>query len=66
MLPALFFASQLYNVTCGVLVGAMYNGDVSSGIATLFSYHCIVGVGSPLAVQYMSNLVPTLTVQFDP
>ena len=47
-------------------MGAMYNGDVCSGIETLSSYHCTVGVGSPLAVQYMSNLAPTLTVQFDP
>ena len=43
-------------------MGTMYNDDVCSGIGTLSSYHCIVGVGSPWVVQYMNNLIPTLTV----
>ena len=64
--PALFFASQVYNVTFGVSVNATYSGDDCRGMRMLFSYHRIVGVGSPLAMQYRNNLVPTLTVYFGP
>ena len=68
MLPALFFASQLYNVANMWSMSGeyMYNGDNCAGIGMLFSYHYMVRVGSPLAVQYTNNLIPTLTVQFDP
>ena len=42
------------------------NTDVCSGIKTLFSYHCMVGVGSPSAMQYRNNLVPMLALYVDP
>ena len=66
MFPALFFASQVYSVTFGISVSARYSGDDCWGIRISFSYHCIVGAGIPLAMQYRNNLVPTLTVYVGP
>ena len=61
MFPALFFPSHVYNVVPTALVEAKWNGDDWRGIKVLFSYHCIVGIGNPSAMQYNSNLSPTLT-----
>ena len=62
MFPALFIASQVYNVVPGALVEAKWNGDDCRGIKVLFSYHCIVGIGNPSAMQYNNNVSPTFTV----
>jgi len=62
MFPALFFPSQVYTVVLGILVEAKYTCDGSRGSRILFTCHCIVGIGFPSALQYNSNLSPTLTV----
>jgi len=62
MFPALFFPSQVYTVVLGISVEAKYTCDDCRGSGTLFSYHCIVGIGFPSAMQNNSSVSPTLTM----
>jgi len=62
MFPALFFPSQVYTVVLGISVEAKYTCDDCRGSGTLFSYHCILGIGFPSAMQYNSSLSLTLTM----
>ena len=62
MFPALFLPLQEYTVVPGVSVEAKYSFDDSWGIRISFLYHWIVGTGNPSAMQWSTNLVPTLIV----
>ena len=62
MFPALFLPLQEYIVVPGTSVEAKYSSDDAWGIWILFLYHCIIGSGNPSAMQWSTNLVPTLTI----
>ena len=65
MFPALFLPSQVYNVVPGASVETKWNGDDCRGTKVLFSYHRILGIGNPSALQYNNNLLPTLIISGD-
>ena len=55
----------MYNVVPGTLVEAKWDCDDCWGTNVLFSYHRIVGIGDPSAIQYRTNLLPTRIVYGD-
>ena len=63
LLPALFMLTQVYTVVPTVPVGTSntcWKGEGRGLKAKLFLYHCTVGMGFPLALQYITATLPTL------
>ena len=58
--PALLVPIQVYTVVWGNVVGTLYSGLLAT--TTLLFFHCIEGVGTPLAVHFNCSKPLTLTV----